>query len=175
MALEQDQRIADVVGREQSRLRNFIRRRVPDPRDAEDILQEVFYELVASATVSPKTSSIRWFAHRTCASSPGHHRLPSPRAGRTSATSAPSSMPRGWSREACGVKAGGWVSVVAAHQSQGSVEQTLPVFQPVTHHALVPVANGAGNGNGAKTDNGNGTGAKSDTGRTEPLPPPQER
>jgi len=46
MALEQDQRISDVVKREQSRLRNFIRRRVPDPRDAEDILQEVFYELV---------------------------------------------------------------------------------------------------------------------------------
>ena len=46
MALEQDQRIADVVRREQSRLRNFIRRRVPDPRDAEDILQDVFYELV---------------------------------------------------------------------------------------------------------------------------------
>src|ERR1700756_3096424 len=46
MALEQDRRIADVVKREQSRLRNFIRRRVPDPRDAEDILQDVFYELV---------------------------------------------------------------------------------------------------------------------------------
>src|SRR6202140_4809754 len=46
MALEQDRRISDVVTREQSRLRNFIRRRVPDPRDAEDILQEVFYELV---------------------------------------------------------------------------------------------------------------------------------
>src|SRR5207237_4592634 len=43
---EQDQRISEVVRREQSRLRNFIRRRVPDPRDAEDILQEVFYELV---------------------------------------------------------------------------------------------------------------------------------
>src|SRR6266566_2693931 len=43
---EQDQRILEVVKREQSRLRNFIRRRVPDPRDAEDILQEVFYELV---------------------------------------------------------------------------------------------------------------------------------
>src|SRR5512135_3877783 len=42
---EQDQRISDVVKREQSRLRNFIRRRVPDPRDAEDILQDVFYEL----------------------------------------------------------------------------------------------------------------------------------
>ena len=46
MTLEQDQRISRVVEREQSRLRNFIRRRVPDPRDADDILQEVFYELV---------------------------------------------------------------------------------------------------------------------------------
>jgi RNA polymerase sigma factor (sigma-70 family) len=46
MTLEQDRRISEVVKREQSRLRNFIRRRVPDPRDAEDILQEVFYELV---------------------------------------------------------------------------------------------------------------------------------
>jgi len=46
MAIEQDQRISDVVKREQSRLRNFIRRRVPDPLDAEDILQDVFYRLV---------------------------------------------------------------------------------------------------------------------------------
>jgi RNA polymerase sigma factor (sigma-70 family) len=46
MALEQDQRISEVVTREQSRLRSFIRRRVPDSRDAEDILQDVFYELV---------------------------------------------------------------------------------------------------------------------------------
>ena len=46
MSLEQDRRISEVVKREQSRLGNFIRRRVPDPRDAEDILQEVFYELV---------------------------------------------------------------------------------------------------------------------------------
>ena len=46
MTLEQDQRIADVVEREQSRLRNFIRSRVADSRDADDILQEVFYELV---------------------------------------------------------------------------------------------------------------------------------
>ena len=46
MALEQDQRISEVVKREQSRLRNFIRRRVPDTRDAEDILQDVFFELV---------------------------------------------------------------------------------------------------------------------------------
>jgi RNA polymerase sigma factor (sigma-70 family) len=46
MALEQDRRIAGVVKREESRLRSFIRRRVPDPGDAEDILQDVFYELV---------------------------------------------------------------------------------------------------------------------------------
>ena len=46
MALEQDQRISDVLKREQSRLSNFIRRRVPDPLDAEDILQDVFYKLV---------------------------------------------------------------------------------------------------------------------------------
>jgi RNA polymerase sigma factor (sigma-70 family) len=43
---KQDERIAEVVKREQSRLRNFIRRRVPDPLDAEDILQDVFYKLV---------------------------------------------------------------------------------------------------------------------------------
>lgn len=46
MTLEQDRRIADVVDREQSRLRRFIRRRVPDPGDVEDILQDVFVELV---------------------------------------------------------------------------------------------------------------------------------
>jgi RNA polymerase sigma factor (sigma-70 family) len=46
MSLEQDQRITEVVERDKSRLRNFIRLRVPDPRDAEDILQDVFYELV---------------------------------------------------------------------------------------------------------------------------------
>jgi RNA polymerase sigma factor (sigma-70 family) len=46
MALEQDQRISELVRQEQPRLRNFIRRRVPDPRDVEDILQDVFCELV---------------------------------------------------------------------------------------------------------------------------------
>ena len=46
MALEQDQRIAEVIKREQFRLRNFIRMRVADPSDVEDILQDVFYKLV---------------------------------------------------------------------------------------------------------------------------------
>lgn len=46
MALDEDRRLSEVVRRERSRLLTFIRRRVPDPRDAEDILQDVFYELV---------------------------------------------------------------------------------------------------------------------------------
>jgi RNA polymerase sigma factor (sigma-70 family) len=46
MMADQDQRISEAIDREQARLRNFIRRRVADRDDAEDILQDVFYELV---------------------------------------------------------------------------------------------------------------------------------
>ncbi|MGA3327396.1 MAG: sigma-70 family RNA polymerase sigma factor [Terriglobia bacterium] len=46
MTDEQNRRIAETVEREQSRLRNFIRKRVLDDSETEDILQEVFYELV---------------------------------------------------------------------------------------------------------------------------------
>jgi RNA polymerase sigma factor (sigma-70 family) len=46
MTLDQNRHTSDAVRREQSKLRNFIRSRVPDARDAEDILQDVFYELV---------------------------------------------------------------------------------------------------------------------------------
>ena len=46
MTEEQNRRIAETVEREKGRLRNFIRRRVLDESDVEDILQEVFYELV---------------------------------------------------------------------------------------------------------------------------------
>jgi len=61
MALEQDQRISDVVKREQSRLLNFIRRRVPDPLDAEDILQDVFYRLVeANRLLMPIEHATGW-------------------------------------------------------------------------------------------------------------------
>jgi len=45
---DQDKRIAEVFARERRRLGSFIRRRVPDPGDAEDILQDVFSELVES-------------------------------------------------------------------------------------------------------------------------------
>lgn len=43
---EQDRRISDIVAEQRSRLRNFIRRRVPNEADVEDVLQDVFYQLV---------------------------------------------------------------------------------------------------------------------------------
>src|SRR5436309_7438578 len=43
---EQNRQISAIFAEQRSRLRNFIRRRVPDPRDAEDILQDAFYKLV---------------------------------------------------------------------------------------------------------------------------------
>ena len=43
---EQDRQISEVITEERSRLRNFIRKRVRNEADAEDLLQEVFYELV---------------------------------------------------------------------------------------------------------------------------------
>ena len=46
MTLEQDRRISQTVEQQRSRLRCFISRRVADPSDVEDILQEVFFELV---------------------------------------------------------------------------------------------------------------------------------
>ncbi len=46
MMAQQDQQISEAIAREKPRLRNFIRKRVDDQSDAEDILQEVFYELV---------------------------------------------------------------------------------------------------------------------------------
>src|SRR5207302_101379 len=46
MAAQQDQRISEEIRRQRPRLWNFIRKRVPDEADAEDILQDVFFELV---------------------------------------------------------------------------------------------------------------------------------
>ena len=43
---EQERQIAEIVAKERPRLRNFIRRRVADPSDVEDIVQDVFYRLV---------------------------------------------------------------------------------------------------------------------------------
>jgi RNA polymerase sigma factor (sigma-70 family) len=58
---EQDERIVDTIRREQPRLRSFIRQRVADDQDVEDILQEVFSELVeASRLVKPIEEVGRW-------------------------------------------------------------------------------------------------------------------
>ena len=46
LMIEQDKRITETISRERGRLRNFIRRRVPDATEAEDILQDVFFEYV---------------------------------------------------------------------------------------------------------------------------------
>ena len=95
MAIEQDRRIAEVVAREGSRLARFIRRRVPDSRDAEDVLQEVFSELVqANRLLMPIEHVTGWlfqvarnritdlFRKRTPEEEPGvADLLPSPDAG----------------------------------------------------------------------------------------------
>jgi RNA polymerase sigma factor (sigma-70 family) len=44
--IEQDRQIADVIAKERPRLRSFIRRRVTNAADADDVLQDVFFELV---------------------------------------------------------------------------------------------------------------------------------
>ncbi len=45
---EQNRRISEILSAERTRLRNFIRKRVPNEADAEDLLQEVFFELIAA-------------------------------------------------------------------------------------------------------------------------------
>jgi RNA polymerase sigma factor (sigma-70 family) len=46
--MEQDREISEVMAEERPRLRSFIRRRVPNEEDVEDILQEIFYELTVA-------------------------------------------------------------------------------------------------------------------------------
>ena len=58
--VEKDRSVSDVIAAEASRLRNFIRKRVPNEADAEDLLQEVFYELVAAYRVMEPVQ--RWSA-----------------------------------------------------------------------------------------------------------------
>ena len=57
----QDWRLADIIQREQARLRRFIRLRVQDIEDAEDILQDVFSELVqATRLMTPIDHAGAW-------------------------------------------------------------------------------------------------------------------
>jgi RNA polymerase sigma factor (sigma-70 family) len=61
MTSDNDRQISEVVARERSRLRSFIRRRVANPQDAEDILQDVFQRLVeANALLMPIEHVTGW-------------------------------------------------------------------------------------------------------------------
>jgi RNA polymerase sigma factor (sigma-70 family) len=61
MTLEQDRQISEVVEQQRSRLRGFIGRRIADPSDVEDILQEVFFELVeAYRLMKPVEAAGAW-------------------------------------------------------------------------------------------------------------------
>jgi RNA polymerase sigma factor (sigma-70 family) len=64
MMAEQDQQISEAIRRERPRLRNFIRRRVADPSDAEDILQEVFYELVEAYRLTQPIEQVGAWLYR---------------------------------------------------------------------------------------------------------------
>ena len=63
MMRERDQRTSEAVRREQSRLLSFIRQRVPDPIDAEDILQDVFVELAEAVDELPEEQRAVFIAH----------------------------------------------------------------------------------------------------------------
>ncbi len=64
MQAEQDQRISQALERERPRLRNWIRRRVADPDAVEDILQDVFFELVlAYRLMKPIEHLGAWLLH----------------------------------------------------------------------------------------------------------------
>ena len=61
---EQDKRISEVVDRDRAKLRSFIQRRVADPGDAEDILQEVLYELVEAYRVMQPIEQVTAWLYR---------------------------------------------------------------------------------------------------------------
>jgi RNA polymerase sigma factor (sigma-70 family) len=61
MTASQNERLSETIGRERGRLRNFIRKRVADEAEAEDILQDVFYELIeAYRLMKPVEQASAW-------------------------------------------------------------------------------------------------------------------
>ncbi len=62
--IEQDQWIEDAIERDQPRLRSFIRRQVADVSDAEDILQDVFYELTAASRLMKPAEQVTAWLYR---------------------------------------------------------------------------------------------------------------
>jgi RNA polymerase sigma factor (sigma-70 family) len=60
MAVEQKEKIGLTVLQERKRLLNFIRKRIPDEADAEDILQDVFYQFTESFMLEPIEQASAW-------------------------------------------------------------------------------------------------------------------
>ena len=61
---QQDRLIADAVTRDESRLRSFIRSRVLDTGDAEDVLQDVFYELIQTYRMMKPVEQVTAWLYR---------------------------------------------------------------------------------------------------------------
>ena len=61
---QQDQRISEAINREHARLHKFIRSRVTDQGAAEDILQDVFYELVEAYRMMKPVEQVTKSDHR---------------------------------------------------------------------------------------------------------------
>jgi RNA polymerase sigma factor (sigma-70 family) len=61
---EQDRLIAAAVERDEPRLRSFIRKRVLDIGDAEDVLQDVFYELTESYRMMKPVEQVTAWLYR---------------------------------------------------------------------------------------------------------------
>src|ERR1700744_4425476 len=61
---EQDQFIAETLARDEPRLRSFIRKRVLDTADAEDVLQDVFYELIAAYRLMKPAEQVTAWLYR---------------------------------------------------------------------------------------------------------------
>lgn len=60
-AVHQDRQIQEAVHAQRARLLQFIRRRIPDPTEAEDVLQDVFAELVESyRMLKPVEQAAAW-------------------------------------------------------------------------------------------------------------------
>jgi RNA polymerase sigma factor (sigma-70 family) len=58
---DQDREVAEIVAREQGRMRNFIRKWIADEADAEDVLQDVFYEFIeAQRLMVPLRQATAW-------------------------------------------------------------------------------------------------------------------
>lgn len=61
---EQDHAVAEAVARDEPRLRRFIRSRVLDTGDAEDILQDVLYELVSTYRLMKPVEQVTAWMYR---------------------------------------------------------------------------------------------------------------